>query len=798
MGPWKAPFVMNCFSLVLRARVTIGLAIALLFASAPSAFAQTSTVSWDRNSDAFTVGYLLSYGTQPGTYGTTVDVGNVVSYPVALTPGNTYYMVVRGYNSLRESGPASNEASVSIPALPTPPTATITGTLGSSGTASVTWRTTNATTVTVNGVPVALNATASYAITQTTTYTVVATGPGGSATAATTVIVPRVNCQLSAWSFTSATAWSACTSGQRTRNETWNRTIVTQPSGGGTACGALQEVRAVSEPCSVAAPTATVTAVAGSTAGTASVTWQTTNASTVTLNGAPVALSGTATYPITQTTTYSVVATGAGGTTTASATVVVPRVDCQMSGWTFTSATPWGACSSGQRTRNETWNRTITTQASGGGAACGVTQEVRVASEPCAVAPTAQLTATAGATAGTANVTWQSTNATAATLNGVAVATSGTAQFAISATTTYTLVVTGPGGAASAAGTVTLAPVDCVLSAWSLQTTSPWGVCSGGQQTRTETWARSIITSPTGGGAACGVLEEQRTAAQTCTNQTPAAPGSPTSLAASTSGSTITLGWQVPASGGAPTGYRIWVATSNGWQIVNGMAVGNVLSVSGNLPSGTYSTRIAAFNTIGESAPSPPVSFTVGAKKRPNRPLAFTASLQNSVAVLSWSAPAGDGPDTPTGYVIEAGSASGLSDVAVMAIGNQSSYQAAVPPGTYYVRVRAINELGVGDPSAEVVLQYGAGPGAPAALTETGGGPIVRLSWQAPTTGELPGSYVIEAGSAPGLADLAVLRAGSATSFTTTAPSGTYYVRVRAVASNGVAGEASNEVVVRR
>ncbi len=166
--------------------------------------------------------------------------------------------------------------------------------------------------------------------------------------------------------------------------------------------------------------------------------------------------------------------------------------------------------------------------------------------------------------------------------------------------------------------------------------------------------------------------------------------------------------------------------------------------------------------------------------------------------MLSWSAPAGDDPDSPTGYVIEAGSASGLADVAVVSVGNQSSYQAAVPAGTYFVRVRAINDLGAGEPSAEVVLRHGAGPGAPGRLTETGGGPIVRLSWHAPTTGELPGSYTIEAGSAPGLADLAVLRAGNVTSFMTTAPAGTYYVRVRAVAANGVAGDASNEVVVVR
>ena len=308
--------------------------------------------------------------------------------------------------------------------------------------------------------------------------------------------------------------------------------------------------------------------------GTARVTWQSTNATAATLNGVAVATFGTSEFNITATTTYTLLVTGPGGTASASGTVVVPRVDCQMSGWTFTSATAWSACTSGQRTRNETWNRTITTQPSGGGAACGVTQEVRVVSEPCTVAttPTAQLTAMAGPTPGTAKVTWTSTNATAATLNGVAVATSGTAQFNITATTTYTLVVTGPGGTASESGTVIVAaPVDCVMSTWSLQSASPWGACTGGQQTRTETWTRSIVTPPSNGGAACGTLEEQRTAAQACTDQTPTAPGAPTSFKAATSGSTVTLGWNVPArvvrpraiaSGSAPARPLNW---SMGW-----------------------------------------------------------------------------------------------------------------------------------------------------------------------------------------------------------------------------------------
>ena len=70
---------------------------------------------------------------------------------------------------------------------------------------------------------------------------------------------------------------------------------------------------------------------------------------------------------------------------------------------------------------------------------------------------------------------------------------------------------------------------------------------------------------------------------------------------------------------------------------------------------------------------------------------------------LRWTAPAGTPPD---GYVLEAGSATGLADLVSVRLGSQTSYAAAAPPpGTYYVRVRAVNGRGAGEPSNEVVIR---------------------------------------------------------------------------------------------
>ncbi len=59
-----------------------------------------------------------------------------------------------------------------------------------------------------------------------------------------------VDCVLSEWGPWEPTSeWSDCVNGQRSRSERRTRSVVTQPSGGGAQCGALEETRTVSEAC---------------------------------------------------------------------------------------------------------------------------------------------------------------------------------------------------------------------------------------------------------------------------------------------------------------------------------------------------------------------------------------------------------------------------------------------------------------------------------------------------------------------------------------------------------------------
>jgi methionine-rich copper-binding protein CopC len=95
-------------------------AIALLFSAPAVANAATITVAWDPNSEADLGGYVLVYGTSPGVYSSSIDVGRatICSVP-ALSPGTRYYFAVRAYNTAGESSLLSAE--VSDVAMDTPP-----------------------------------------------------------------------------------------------------------------------------------------------------------------------------------------------------------------------------------------------------------------------------------------------------------------------------------------------------------------------------------------------------------------------------------------------------------------------------------------------------------------------------------------------------------------------------------------------------------------------------------------------------------------------------------------------------
>jgi photosystem II stability/assembly factor-like uncharacterized protein len=89
----------------------------------------------------------------------------------------------------------------------------------------------------------------------------------------------------------------------------------------------------------------------------------------------------------------------------------------------------------------------------------------------------------------------------------------------------------------------------------------------------------------------------------------------------------------------------------------------------------------------------------------PATPTGLTSAVSGANVTLSWTAPAG--VCSLTGYVVEAGSAAGLSNLAVLPTGGTATTFSAtgVGKGTYFVRMRASNENGTSGPSNETIVR---------------------------------------------------------------------------------------------
>jgi hypothetical protein len=276
-----------------------------------------------------------------------------------------------------------------------------------------------------------------------------------------------------------------------------------------------------------------------------------------------------------------------------------------------------------------------------------------------------------------------------------------------------------------------------------------------------------------------------------------ALPGAPSGLSAIVNGSTVTLNWSAPSSGGAITTYVVEAGSARGLSDLATVPTNStVTSVAfSGIPFGLYYVRVRGQNSTGPGAPSNEILLVVGSP--PGAPLGLSATVTvPQIVTLTWSAPPTGDP--VSNYVLEAGSAPGLTDLAYAPMPNAqtSAVFGGVPTGTYYVRVRAQNIAGMSAPSNELQVSVTCPvPPPPLNLAYTKSGGNVTLTWQPPVQGPDPTSYLLVVGSAPGLNNLLVLPLGPSFVVTGSGPPGTYFARMKTVNACGLSGD-SNEVTV--
>ncbi|MEP7118734.1 MAG: PQQ-dependent sugar dehydrogenase [Acidobacteriota bacterium] len=183
---------------------------------------------------------------------------------------------------------------------------------------------------------------------------------------------------------------------------------------------------------------------------------------------------------------------------------------------------------------------------------------------------------------------------------------------------------------------------------------------------------------------------------------TASAPGVPTGLASTVQGTTVTIDWSAPATGGTATGYVLEAGTTPGASNVGVVPTTATTLGFAGVPTGQYFVRVRATNTAGTSAASSDLTVNVGCTP-PTAPATFITNIAGTTVTLAWDIAPGT-----TSTIVDVGYAPGATALtlpytapaAVVGVPN-------VPPGSYYVRTRAVNACGASAPSVErtVVIQ---------------------------------------------------------------------------------------------
>ena len=188
-----------------------------------------------------------------------------------------------------------------------------------------------------------------------------------------------------------------------------------------------------------------------------------------------------------------------------------------------------------------------------------------------------------------------------------------------------------------------------------------------------------------------------------------AAPPAPTNLTATVIGNTIVLQWN--AVPGPVTNYYLAAGLLPGTTIAANLLPAIPGFTAFPIPPGTYYFRVHAVDATGLSAPSNEVVAVVGGggpcAGAPAAPTGLAASVVGLTVTLGFNPGSGGCP--VSNYVLQAGSAPGLSNITIVNLGPLTGLSTLAPPGVYYVRVFAQSTTGTSGPSNEIVVRVGVG-----------------------------------------------------------------------------------------
>jgi hypothetical protein len=217
-------------------------------------------------------------------------------------------------------------------------------------------------------------------------------------------------------------------------------------------------------------------------------------------------------------------------------------------------------------------------------------------------------------------------------------------------------------------------------------------------------------------------------------------PGEPTNFAVAVSGHVGRFTWGPPLLSNDAPSYRIEAGATPGTTLVTiPVAAVPTEYVMPEVPAGWFFVRLRGVNEYGVGPPTEDVELVVGAggTSVPVAPGGLFAFLSSGSLQAQWQ-PGQVPGETVTAYVLEAGRATGRTDVSLPMGLAQFTTITNVPPGAFFLRVRAVNGAGPGRATAEHLIVSGAGPappGTPLNLAAGVTGSTVTLRWNPPGNG---------------------------------------------------------------
>lgn len=204
-------------------------------------------------------------------------------------------------------------------------------------------------------------------------------------------------------------------------------------------------------------------------------------------------------------------------------------------------------------------------------------------------------------------------------------------------------------------------------------------------------------------------------------------------------GNRVFLTWVPPATGPAPTAYRVSGGVSTN-HVLGSVVVPAVPAFDLDLPPGFWHLRVHTIAGGQESVQSNEWTVRVGANTVPSSPGELIGLVNGQSLALTWRNRFQGG--NPTSNQLDV---SGTITASLPLPLSTTFTFDGVPPGTYNFRVRTANQFGLGPVSNTLTLTFpGACSGVPdaaEAFVSYAVGNTLFVRWRKPTRGVAPTAY---------------------------------------------------------